>query len=232
MPSWLASSTRMTPSLADSCISSSFRNLATVSALAKPASSRSTSRLAFTDWARATTGRPASASASPISCSSVVFPVPATPRIIITRSREPSTWRTAAFCPSLNQSREHGRSGSPSGRNRPRPWRAKSISRDSRASISFVVAIFRPATSLRISGRWPHLACHALDRDRANAAFQGFGEQLAFRHHRLAHETMLDGMIDRQSLATFRPGSRTLATVNRRQRLAFLVGQARVPFLA
>ena len=36
-------------------------------------------------------GRAASASASPISCSSVVLPVPATPRIIITRSREPST---------------------------------------------------------------------------------------------------------------------------------------------
>ena len=35
--------------------------------------------------------RAASASASPISCSSVVLPVPATPRIIITRSREPST---------------------------------------------------------------------------------------------------------------------------------------------
>ena len=119
VPSWLASSTRITPPLAASFISSSFRNLATVSALAKPASSRSTSRLALTDWARATTGLPASARASPISCSSVVFPVPATPRIIITRSREPSTWRTAAFCPSLNQSREHGRSGSPSGRQSP-----------------------------------------------------------------------------------------------------------------
>ena len=163
VPSWLASSTRMTPPLADSCISSSFRNLATVSALAKPASSRSTSRLALTDWARATTGRPASARASPISCSSVVFPVPATPRIIITRSREPSTWRTAAFCPSLNQSREHGRSGSPSGRQRPRPWRAKSISRDSRASISFVVAILRPSTSLRISGT---LAASRVSRPR------------------------------------------------------------------
>ena len=97
--------------------------------------------------------------------------------MIITRSREPSTWRTAAFCPSLNQSREHGRFGSPSGRQRPRPSRAKSISRDSRASISFVVAICRPATSLRISGRSAISLCNALDRDRADAAFQGFGQR-------------------------------------------------------
>ena len=42
-------------------------------------SERSTSRLAFTDCARATTLRPDSARASPISCSRVVFPVPVEP---------------------------------------------------------------------------------------------------------------------------------------------------------
>ena len=67
-------------------------------------------------------------------------------------------------------------------------------------------------------GTLRHLACHALDRDAADAAFQGFGEQLAFRHHRLAHVTMLDGVIDRSCLATFRPGCDLLAAVNRRQR--------------
>ena len=60
---------------------------------------------------------------------------------------------SAAFWPSLNQFREHGRSGSPSGRQRPRPCRAKSISRDSNANISSVVAIGRPVISLRMSGR-------------------------------------------------------------------------------
>ena len=37
---------------------------------------------------------------------------------------------------------------------------------------------------------------------------------------------MLDGMIDRPFLAAFRLGSGTLTTVNRRQRIAFPVGQA------
>ena len=81
-------------------------------------------------------------------------------------------------------------------------------------------------------GTLPHLAFHVLDRDRAYPAFQGFGDELAFRHHRLTHETMLDGMIDRPFLAVFRLGSDTLATVNRRQRIAFPVGQTAVPFLA
>ena len=89
-----------------------------------------------------------------------------------------------------------------------------------------------PAVDLAADQRTlAHFACHTLDRDRADAAFQGFGDELAFRHHRLAHETVLDGMIDRQCLATLRPGVRTLAAVNRRQRIAFLVAQAAVPFL-
>ena len=46
-----------------------------------------------------------------------------------------------------------------------------------------------------------HLLGHALDRHRAEAAFQGFGDELAFRHHRLAHEAVLDGVIDRLALA-------------------------------
>ena len=73
---------------------------------------------------------------------------------------------------------------------------------------------------------------HPLDRDGADATFQGFGVQLAFRHHRFAHETMLDGVIDSQPLAMFRHGKSTFAAMNRRQRIAFRVGQAGVPFLA
>ena len=101
------------------------------------------------------------------------------------------------FCPSLNQSREHGRFGSPSGRHRPRPLRANSISRDSRAIISL---------------RRRHLAALDLAADQRTLAnsvvtpstvtepmprFQSFGEELAFRHHRLTHVAMVDGVIDR-----------------------------------
>src|SRR5206468_591722 len=41
----------------------------------------------------------------------------------------------------------------------------------------------------------------------------------------------LDGMIDSQGLAAFRPGKRTLTTMNGRQFIAFCVGQTSVPFL-
>ena len=89
--------------------------------------------------------------------------------------------------------------GRPAAGNAHAPARAKSISLDSRASISFVVAIWRPATSLRIRGRSRISRVTSSTVTAPMPAFQGFGEELAFRHHRIADKAVLDGVIDRHS---------------------------------
>ena len=205
-----------------------------MAASAKPASSRSTPRLASDATApAATTGTPASARASPISCSRVVLPVPgdaADDRHPVAGTQHMPHRRLLSV---IEPVRRHRPVGVAQRTKAAAPSRAKAISADSAASMSsFVVAIVPAGVLAADQGPLGEFALHTLDRDRADAAFQRLGQEFALGDDRLAREDCAQRVIDRLPLASHGPGIGHRRSMRRATACRSLSVSATVPVLS
>ena len=134
VPNNPASSIHITCPPTCSCNFELCNRASTVSALMNPASDRSTPRDASADGAKVNTFCPHRSIAATASFIIVVLPVPAPPRMAVTRSVLCKTWRTASRCSSESTWFWNWYAAAVNGMNFPRPAWTKSMSRLSSAS--------------------------------------------------------------------------------------------------